>query len=109
METEREWHFVKNLTKKHRENHWFIGLKRFDGSHKWSWLSKSSAWVNGTSAGTWRWNKGEPNNLEEEKCGEMWPNGKYNNIPCEAKSYFNNPGYVCEEQFCKLMIIPKLC
>ena len=113
METKREWHFVKNLAKKQtktrRGKHQFIGLKRFDGSCAWSWLNKTIAWVNGTSAGTWRWNKGEPNKLEKEKCGEMWPNGKYNNIPCEAKNYYKNPGYVCEKQFCKFMIIPKLC
>nr|XP_058959248.1 uncharacterized protein LOC131786245 [Pocillopora verrucosa] len=103
METEREWHFVKNLTKKQTKTrqgkYWFIGLKRFDGSRAWSWLNKTIAWVNGTSAGTWRWNKGEPNNLEKEKCGEMWSNGKYNNIPCEAASYYKNPGYICEKQF----------
>ena len=109
METEKEWHFVKNLTEKRTKTLWFIGLERVNGSYMWYWLSGSIAWVNGTSAGTWRWNKGEPNNFKTEKCGEMWQNGKYQNIPCQAKNYFEDPGYICEKQVSKFMIMPKLC
>ena len=109
METEKEWHFVKNLTKKRRKVRWFIGLERVDGSYTWYWLSGSIAWVNGTSAGTWRWNKGEPNNFGKEKCGEMLQNGKYDNIKCQADTYDENPGYICEKQVSKFMIMPKLC
>ena len=106
METEKEWHFVLNLTKNHQAR-WFIGLKRVNGSHTWSWLSGRVAWVNDNSTGTWRWKKGEPNYFEKEKCGEMMKNGKYNNIPCQAHTYDDNPGYICEKQVSKFMIIPK--
>ena len=109
METEKEWHFVHNLTKHQTKTRWFIGLKTFDGSHTWSWLNESIAWVNGTSAGTWRWNNGEPNNLDREKCGEMLQNGKYNNIKCQGKDYDGNPGYICEKQVSKFTIMLKLC
>ena len=109
METEKEWHFVKNLTKKRRKTRWFIGLERVDGSHTWYWLSGSIAFVNGTSAGTWRWNKGEPNNFGKEKCGEIWKNGKYGNIKCQGTYYNDGPGYICEKQVSKFMIMPKLC
>ena len=109
METEKEWHFVKNLTKKHGNKRWFIGLKTVNGSHTWSWLNERIAWVNGTSAGTWRWNNGEPNNFETEKCGEMLQYGKYNNIKCQGKNYDGDPGYICEKQVSKFMIMPKLC
>ena len=47
METEEEWHFVKNLIKKQTKRRWFIGLERVDGSYTWYWLSGSIAWVNG--------------------------------------------------------------
>ena len=109
METEEEWHFVKNLIKKRTKRRWFIGLERVDGSYTWYWLSGSIAWVNGTSAGTWRWSKGEPNNFGKENCGEMLLNGRYNNIPCQAYVYDEDPGYICEKQVSKFMIMPKLC
>ncbi|PFX13722.1 hypothetical protein AWC38_SpisGene22169 [Stylophora pistillata] len=69
METEREWHFVKNLTKerKQRKDRWFIGLKIVNGSHTWKWLSNSTPWVNGTSTRIWRWEGNEPNNLNTEE------------------------------------------
>ena len=105
METEKEWHFVKNLTEKRTKTRWFIGLERVIGSYMWYWLSGSIAWVNGT----WRWNKGEPNNFKTEKCGEMLQNGKYQNILCQAINYFEDPGYICEKQVSKFMIMPKLC
>ena len=109
METEEEWHFVKNLIKKRTKELWFIALERVDGSHTWYWLSGSIARVNGTSAGTWRWNKGEQNNFGKEKCVEMWQNGKYRNIPCQARTYFKDPEYICEKQVSKFTIMPKLC
>ena len=110
METEKEWHFVKNLTEKRKKTRWFIGLKMVDnGSPKWSWLSESIAWVNGTSAGTWRWNNGEPNNFKTEKCGEMLQYGQYNNIACQKESYDDNPGFICEKQVSKFIIMLKLC
>ena len=34
-------------------------------------LSGSIALVNKSSTGTWRWNEGEPNNFEKEKCVEI--------------------------------------
>ena len=101
METEREWHFVMNLTKKRKKERWFIGLKIVDGSHAWCWLSGSIAYVNENSSGTWRWNKGEPNHLETDKCVEMWQNGKYNNMMCRGEHYDENPGYICEKQVSK--------
>ena len=111
METEKEWHFVHNLTKKSERTkiRWFIGLERVNGSHSWRWLSESIACVNETSTGTWHWNTGEPNNFEIEKCGEMMKNGKYNNIKCQADKYDDDPGYICEKQVSKFMIMPNLC
>ena len=111
METEKEWHFVHNLTKKNQRTkvRWFIGLERVNKSYSWSWLSENIACANETSNGTWRWSTGEPNNFKTEKCVEMMKNGKYNNIPCQAHSYDDNPGYICEKHFSKFMIMPKLC
>ena len=110
METEKEWHFVKNLTEKimGKKKRWFIGLEIVDGSHTWCWLSKGIACVNGTSNGTWRWNNGEPNNFKTEKCVEMWNNGRYNNIACQKDHYDDEPGYICEKQVSKFMIMLKL-
>ena len=99
----------QELNQKRTKTRWFIGLEIVDGSHTWGWLSGSIAWVNGTSAETWRWNTGEPNNFGKEKCGEMWLNGKYHNIPCQADVYDEDPGYICEKQVSKFMIMPKLC
>ena len=111
METEKEWHFVHNLTKKSEQTkiRWFIGLERVNGSHSWRWLSESIACVNEKSTGTWRWSTGEPNNFKTEKCGEMMKNGKYNNIKCQADKYDDDPGYICEKQVSKFMIMPNLC
>ena len=39
----------------------------------------------------------------------MMKNGKYNNIPCQAHEHDDNPGYICEKQVSKFMIMPKLC
>ena len=39
----------------------------------------------------------------------MMKNGKYNNIKCQAHKYDDNPGYICEKQVSKFMIMPKLC
>ena len=110
METEKEWHFVKNLTEKNKgtKKRWFIGLEIADGSHTWCWLSESTACVNETSVGTWRWHEGEPNNFGTEKCVEMWNYGRYNNIPCQTDKYADEPGYICEKQFSKFMIMLKL-
>ena len=109
METEEEWHFVKNLTKERKKERWFIGLKRVNGSHMWCWLSEIIACVNVTSTGTWRWTTGEPNNLEREKCVAMLQHGKYNNIVCQARNHYGDPGYICEKQVSKFIIMPKLC
>ena len=110
METEKEWHFVKNLTKKiEGKTRWFIGLKRANGSRTWCWVSESKACVNRTSTGTWRWNTHEPNNFGVEHCGEMLGNGKYNNIKCQIRNPGEDPGYICEKQVSKFMILTKLC
>ena len=84
-------------------------MERVSGSHTRCWLSESIACANETSSGTWRWNTGEPNNFKQEKCGEMIKNGKYNNIKCQAHTYDDNPGYICEKYFSVFMIMPKLC
>ena len=99
----------QELNQKAKKSPLVLGLERVDGSYAWYWLSGSIAWVNGTSAGTWRWNKGEPNNFGKEKCGEMLQNGKYHNIPCQGRTYHGDPGYICEKQVSKFMIMPKLC
>ena len=36
-------------------------------------------------------------------------NGKYNNIPCQAEKYDDNPGYICEKKVSKFLIMPNLC
>ncbi|PFX14517.1 LINE-1 retrotransposable element ORF2 protein [Stylophora pistillata] len=98
METDKEWHFVWNLIKNEKKTRWVIGLfESANSSNTWYWLSKSKAWVNENSDEKWRWNKGEPNNLNREKCVEMMQNGEYNNIKCQ-KPYYDDPGYICEKQ-----------
>ena len=111
MKTEKEWQFVKNLTKEHKRSktRWFIGLKIVDELHEWCWLKESMACVKLKSFGTWRWNDGEPNHLETEKCVEMLKNGEYNNIKCSERNDKEDPGYICEKQVSKFMIVPKLC
>ena len=111
METEEEWQFIKRLTIKHKrkKERWFIGLKRVNRSHTWCWLSGNTACVNETSSVTWRWNKGEPNKFGTENCGEMLKYGLYNNIMCQGTKYDGDPGYICEKQVSKFMIMPKLC
>ncbi|XP_022809589.1 uncharacterized protein LOC111346576 [Stylophora pistillata] len=105
METESEWHFVKNLAGEQDEKtpRWFIGLQRVEEPQTWCWLSKKVACIagtaNGTAKGTWRWNEHEPNHPKTEKCVEMLNNGKYNNIQCQAENYDDNPGYICEKHF----------
>ena len=47
-----------------------------------------------TSTGTWRWTRGEPNNLEREKCIEMLQYGKYNRIKCQRGQYYEDQGYI---------------
>ena len=64
---------LKTQAKKLALVHWLE--KSSINSHTWCWLSESIACVNVTSSGKWRWNKGEPNNFETEKCAEMWQNG----------------------------------
>ena len=107
METEKEWHFDRNLTKNKRKTRWFIGLfESANSSNTWYWLSKSKAWVNEDSDEKWRWNEGEPNNHNREKCVEMMQNGEYSNIECQKEKYDDNPGYICEKQVSKSMIMP---
>ena len=61
-------HEFNQKAKKRALVHWF------ESSWWISWvvlLSGSIALVNKSSTGTWRWNEGEPNNFEKEKCVEI--------------------------------------
>lgn len=99
METEEEWKYVKDLAKDKKRRRWFIGLQNVSESRKWCWLSDNTSCINKTlsSPSSWRWNTGEPNNFNTEKCVEMWTDcGKYNNVECEKEKYDDDPGYICE-------------
>ena len=39
----------------------------------------------------------------------MLQDGKYDNISCQKESYDDSPGYICEKQVSKFMIMLKLC
>ena len=39
----------------------------------------------------------------------MLQDEKYNNIACQKESYDGDPGYICEKQVGKFMIMLKLC
>ena len=91
----------KRALKKRR---WFIGLRYF--SHKWCWSSDTKACKNQTTddLGNWRWEAGEPNNLFDEHCVEMFQGGGYNSINCRRK--FVYIGFICEKKklVCKVTL-----
>ena len=90
----------KRALKKRR---WFIGFRYF--SHKWCWSSDTKACKNQTTddLGNWRWEAGEPNNLFDEHCVEMFQGGGYNSINCRRK--FVYIGLICEKKLvCKVTL-----
>ena len=104
MQTEREWVYFKNITtnitdeqkRELKKDRWFIGLRYF--SYKWCWSSDPKDCINQTTndKGNWRWNAGEPNQLHNEQCTEMFKGGEYNNINC--KQTLSNTGFICEKK-----------
>ena len=100
MQTEEEWVYFKNITHEQngapKKDRWFIGLRYF--SYEWCWSSDPKACINQTTNDkrNWRWNTGEPNNLQTEHCAEMFQGGEYNNINCTLRS--SNIGFICEKK-----------
>ena len=100
MQTEGGWLYFKNITtiitQEQKRARWFIGLRYF--SHKWCWSSDTKACKNQTTddLGNWRWEAGEPNNLFDEHCVEMFQGGGYNSINCRRK--FVYIGFICEKK-----------
>ena len=102
MQTEGEWVYLKNITANREQKiglektRWFIGLRHF--SHKWCWSNDTKACRNlrTNETGYWRWSRGEPNNLDNEHCVEMYNGGEYNNINCLHP--FGHTGYICEKK-----------
>ena len=100
MKTEGEWLYFENITtiitQEQKRARWFIGLRYF--WHKWCWSSDTKACINQTTdeIGNWRWNAGEPNNLNTAHCVEMFQGGRYNIINCRIR--FNYIGLICEKE-----------
>ncbi|KAL9968109.1 hypothetical protein ACROYT_G026441 [Oculina patagonica] len=63
----------------------WIGLYR-NPKNTSRWL-----WVDGSPVNYTNWARGEPNSPNSEECGEMYPNGKWNDKECYAPRPF-----VCE-------------
>ena len=96
MQTEGEWLYFKNITtiitqEQKRARWWYFW-------HKWCWSSDTKACINQTTdeIGNWRWNAGEPNNLNTVHCVEMFQGGRYNNINCRIR--FNYIELICEKE-----------
>ncbi|XP_066566472.1 CD209 antigen-like protein B [Amia ocellicauda] len=82
IENQAELQFVKGRI---QDNRW-IGLT--DRKNEGTWL-----WNDGTAVRTEFWNRGEPNNENEEDCGEIMPaQGKLNDLSCSLQKK-----YVCEK------------
>ena len=102
MQTEGEWVYFKSMTTNREQKgalqktRWFIGLRYF--SQKWCWANDTKACINQTTneTGYWRWSAGEPNNLDNEHCVEMYNGGEYNNIDCSER--FGHTGFICEKK-----------
>ena len=102
MQTEGEWVYIKNITSNrkqniaHKKTRWFIGLHSL--LHKWCWSDDTKACINLRTNETrhWRWSDGEPNNLDTERCVEMYNDGAYNNINCSEE--FGHTGFICEKK-----------
>ncbi|GMI60556.1 hypothetical protein ScalyP_jg8565 [Parmales sp. scaly parma] len=62
-------------------NTW-IGLNDFTVEHQWDWPDSCS------SNSFTRWAPGEPNNLGNEDCVEMYANGMWNDFSCAAVRQF---------------------
>ena len=103
IESNEEWEHLKNRTKTKKKQRWYIGLKYYNLSKEWCWLSSLHTCLNETlsTRGTWRWHTGEPNNLDTELCVEMFSGGKFNNVGC-GKSFRDRGdtpgGYICEKK-----------
>ena len=49
------------------------------------------SWSDNTPVDYLNWQSGEPNGLEGEDCGEMYPmDGTWNDVPCSEKR-----GFIC--------------
>merc|ERR1711957_282753 len=74
-------HLAKMLKKANVSAAW-IGLNdmRKEGSYKWMGVAKGNNFRS--------WNKGEPNNVRNEDCVEMFQSGKWNDLKCATKRPF---------------------
>merc|ERR1712166_1375694 len=74
-------HLAKMLKKANVGAAW-IGLNdmRKEGSYKWMGVAKGNNFRS--------WNKGEPNNVRNEDCVEMFQSGKWNDLKCATKRHF---------------------
>ena len=101
LETNEKWESLKNFVdtslSTFKKDRWYIGLK--NSSHKWCWCWLSNPKVCVNDKMKRRWNNGEPNNLETERCVVMLKGGLYNNIPCNK--HHGYIGDICETKFGK--------
>ncbi|XP_028678531.1 hepatic lectin-like [Erpetoichthys calabaricus] len=81
INSEDEKNFIKN---KITEDFW-VGLSDLEKENEWKWIT-------GESVDKRFWAPGEPNNQNEEDCGEFKKSGTLNDIPCTAEKL-----WVCEK------------
>ncbi|XP_032906729.1 CD209 antigen-like protein C [Amblyraja radiata] len=74
-------------------------LKKKDRVRRWIGLTDKASegdwrWVDGTDYKSFAkfWNKGEPNNENDEDCVEMYIGGNWNDLPCNGTL-----GWICEK------------
>eukprot|EP01083_Nonionella_stella_P013808 38837_1 len=59
-----------------------------DNGHCWIGLETPfKTWGDGIGVRFTNWAKGEPNNMNKEGCAEIYPSGRWNNIPCRVHRY----------------------
>uniref|UniRef100_A0AAR2M288 C-type lectin domain-containing protein n=1 Tax=Pygocentrus nattereri TaxID=42514 RepID=A0AAR2M288_PYGNA len=78
IHSENEYQTVKALIRAYdpKQNPTWLGLNNCQKRRSWFWSD-------GTKFGYTKWNKGEPNNLNEECCVHMnWAGKDWNDIPC---------------------------
>ncbi|XP_076111679.1 perlucin-like protein [Mytilus galloprovincialis] len=85
---ENSW-VVDMITKsvKHTYGYW-MGMADIKNEGDWRWVNDSSA------VSYSNWNRGQPNNANNEDCGHFWSavNYEWNDIMCNT----DQMGYICE-------------
>jgi len=64
---------------------WWIGLNDLETEGTFKWVS-------GEPITYTRWATGEPNNLNNEDCAQLYPDGTWNDKACSSPWY----RYLCE-------------